>query len=116
MTDYLERIFLAEEKNVGGGGEAERPAAAGVETETEEFRRPELPAAEPVEEMSTNPSRDVEIPARPGVRLGEEPPFEGEKDPGFIPRRPMDVERAGEELERRLRRDSRRYDSGFYRY
>ena len=116
MTDYLERIFLVEEKNVGGGGEDGRTTVAVVEGEAAQFRRPEIPAAEPVEEMSTNSGRDVEVPARPLVHPGEEPPFEGEKDPGFIPRRPVDVERAGEELERRLRRDSRRYDSGFYRY
>ena len=116
MTDYLERIFLVEEKNAGGGGEADRTTVAVVEGEAAQFRRPEIPAAEVVEEMSTNPGRDVEFPAPPVVRPGEEPPFEGEKNPGFIPRRPMDVERAGEELERRLRRDSRRFDSGFYRY
>lgn len=116
MTDYLERLFLTEEKNVGGEEVVAVPAASGAEGETAQLRRPDIPAAEPVEEMSTNPSWDVEIPARPGVRLGEEPPFEREEDLQFIPHRPMDVERAGEELERRLRRDSRRYDSGFYRY
>ena len=116
MTDYLERLFLTEEKNVSGEEVVAVPAASGAEGETAQLRRPDIPASEPVEEMSTNPDRDVEVPARAGMRLGEEPPFEGEEKPGFTSRRPMDVERAGEELERRLRRDSRRYDSGFYRY
>ena len=86
MTDYLEQMF----------------AVSGERAE------------EAVQEMG----RRVLSPEEPVVRrfsgLAQEPVQEGSRE--WLSLRRPSHEREGEGLERRLRRESRRYDSGFYQY
>ena len=116
MTDYLERLFLPEGEKMAAGEEISLPAAVRVDAEAAEFRTLVIPEGEQAEEMSTNPSRDVDVFSGRTVRPGEEVPGEPVLR-GEVSHRPSRIgERVEEDLERRLRRDSRRYDSGFYRY
>lgn len=127
MIDYLERIFAPAS---GAEEETEAPLKKGdvMESETVEFRVPNIPAEDERETVSTKERADVEVTGRVRPFLpGENPEnmkipmpeehsgvFEGERV-WTAPKTAPTVE-AGEELERRLRRESRRYDSGFYRY
>ena len=116
MIDYLELLFVPDVKKEQGGEEF--PALSGLKVESEpvEVGRAVIPGAEEGEKISTKPAGDVEVFRRELLRLGEETPRDSERTSGFAALRPRNGERAAEELERRLRRDSRRYDSGFYRY
>lgn len=116
MTDYLEMLFAPREE-FGQGGE-DIPALRALREEHEPKQLPKAVMAreEPEAEPSPNLTRDVEVFFKPLLRPGEETPLEGEKESVFFRMRPPDGQRGAEELERKLRRDSRRYDSGFYRY
>ena len=116
MTDYLELLFLPEAENMRGGEDI--PALSGVKTERDpvDFRIPVIPEEERVEETSTKVGGDVEIFLPGRSRVPSEPLQETERPTAVtVPRRQGEAGVA-QELERRLRRDSRRYDSGFYWY
>ena len=116
MTDYLEMLFLPRAELEQGGEEI--PALRGLreEHEPEQMRKAVLTQEQSGAEASTKPVRDVEVFFRPVTRPGEETPIEEGERPGFSRMLRPRVEDSSEELERKLRRDSRRYDSGFYRY
>ena len=116
MIDYLEQLFLPEAKNMKDGEDL--PALPGIKVEQEqvEFRVPAIPEGESVEEVSTKAGGDVEIFLPPGSRVLPESPQEAERNSTASAPRRQEETAGAQELERRLRRDSRRYDSGFYRY
>ena len=116
MTDYLEMLFVPRGEFEQGGEGLPALRALREEHEPEQLPKAVIAREETAAETSPKPERDVEVFFRPLSRPGEEVPLEGEKEPGFSRMRPPDGQRGAEELERKLRRDSRRYDSGFYRY
>ena len=116
MTDYLEMLFLPRGDLEQGGEEI--PALRGLreEHEPEQMRKAVLTQDESERETSPKPLRDVEVFFESVTRPGEEPSLEEGERPRFSRMLRPTVEGSAEELERKLRRDSRRYDSGFYRY
>ena len=116
MIDYLELLFLSEEEKQPGGEEIPAPPGRKVESEPVEFRTAPMTEGEEAREISTKPLVDVE--AFEPNRAGLPPEPVTETGVGFVlPAANRQGRSDGaEELERRLRRDSRRYDSGFYRY
>lgn len=116
MIDYLERLFTLPAQSEAQGEQQPEIPGAKAEGEQVEILSPTLPAGEEPEFRSTKTVRDVEVPSGTAVRAVEEflADFEGGQQRLTV-RRPGQT-REGEGLERRLRRDSRRYDSGFYWY
>lgn len=116
MTDYLEMLFAPRGEFEQGGEEIPALRALREEHEPEQLHKAAIVREESTEEASPKPAGDVEVFFKPLGRPGEEPPIAEEKQPGFPRMGPPDGQRGAVELERKLRRDSRRYDSGFYRY
>ena len=116
MIDYLELLFLPKEAKQTGGEEIPARSGQKVEHEPVEFRTVSLPEGEEPGEMSTKTVGDVEGFDLGRVRLGSEPVAETGEGFSLSVSRMREQPNGAEELERRLRRDSRRYDSGFYRY
>ena len=116
MIDYLEQLFRIEEEKEQGGEEISALPGVKPDSEPVEFRVPAIPEGEEVVRVSTKPAWDVENFTAGRQLPGTEPVQEGEapSTAPVAPRRERSEE--GRELERRLRRASRRYDSGFYRY
>ena len=114
MIDYLEQFFLEEEPRREEGTLTASGAAFSEGTAGNVALS--VPAEPESPEVSTNPSRTVEVFQNTTVQNFEYTLANpARRAAGFPISRPA-VERAGEGLERRLRRDSRRYDSGFYWY
>ena len=116
MTDDLEMLFAPRGEFEQGGEGLPALRALREEHEPEQLPKAVIAREETAAETSPKPERDVEVFFRPLSRPGEEPPFEAEKQPEAFRMLRPDEQRGAEELERKLRRDSRRYDSGFYRY
>lgn len=116
MIDYLELLFLPKEAKQTGGEEIPARSGQKVEHEPVEFRTVSLPEGEEPKEASTKAAGDVEVLDPGRVRLGSEPVAETGEGFSLSVSRMREQPNGVEELERRLRRDSRRYDSGFYRY
>ena len=131
MIDYLEGIF-APEKVLADAEEGERPKAA-PRTRLEPEEPEDMTVRRTSEEMywqeeaarriehaltdSTLPVRRMEriAPMEMGkIKPTREEPRAAEDHSAVIHR--QDEESPEEMLERRLRRDSRRYDSGFFWY
>ncbi len=113
MIDYLEQFFLEQEKPLeqlsvslpGSGAEMEPVMVpAGLQME---------PAGSAV---STNQPQSVDVFRNTTVRNVEDTLTNPVQQAAPLPISRPAVEREGEGLERRLRRESRRYDSGFYWY
>jgi len=135
MIDYLERLFVSERPDEGEKPELsfqfsplkEEPVEEmsypvfGQETETErggvEERTAEFWQAEGIRRVERALSEPYATPRRLDSTRPEE--VWEEPAPGIRERmalsRPKPVQEQ-DELERRLRRDSRRYDSGFFWY
>jgi len=126
MIDYLERLFVPEKRVEERESETGFRFASLGEEGAEEMILPRLAPEEPWEggqarehllpELHVPFRRPESIPPEElarVIRRGEEPVFERQSP--RISQRPQARERQ-EELERRLRRDSRRYDSGFFWY
>ena len=116
MTDYLEMLFAPRGEFEQGGEDIPALGALREEHEPEQLHRAVMTREENAAKTPPKPAGDVEVFFRPLSRPGEEPPLEEDKQSGFPRLRPPDGYSGAEELERKLRRDSRRYDSGFYRY
>lgn len=116
MIDYLEMLFLPEEAKQMGGEEIPALPGQKVEHEPVDFRTVSLPDGEEPKEASTKAAGDVEVLDPGRVRLGSEPVAEPGEGFSLSVSRMREQANGEEKLERRLRRDSRRYDSGFYRY
>ena len=116
MIDYLELLFLPKEAKQTGGEEIPARSGQKVEHEPVEFRTVSLPEGEEPKEASAKAAGDVEVLDPGRVRLGSEPVAETGEGFSMSVSRMREQPNGAEELERRLRRDSRRYDSGFYRY
>ena len=116
MIDYLEQLFLVEAENMQGGEEIPALPRMKVEQELVDFRAPVIPEGEVVEEVSTKAGGDVEIFLPRSSRVLSEPLQEAERTSAVPVFRRREEAAGVQELEHRLRRDSRRYDSGFYRY
>ena len=116
MIDYLELLFLPKEAKQTGGEEIPARSGQKVEHEPVEFRTVSLPEGEEPKEASTKAAGAVEVLDPGRVRLGSEPVAETGEGFSMSVSRMREQPNGAEELERRLRRDSRRYDSGFYRY
>ena len=114
MIDYLEQFFLEEEPRREEGTLTASGAAFSEGTAGNEALS--VPAEPESPEVSTNPSRTVEVYQSTTVQNFEYTPPDPARQADIIPISRPAVERAEEGLERRLRRDSRRYDSGFYWY
>ena len=115
MIDYLELLFLPEAEKREGGEEIPTLPVQKIDSETVAFQSSGMQSELREEEISTKPAEDVEVFFKKPVRIGEEAPVEDERTTGFVFSRSWARERP-EELERRLKRVGRRYDSGFYRY
>lgn len=113
MIDYLEQFFREQEKT------QEQPAISApvAAAETEPVILPAQPQTEPTfHELSPKQPRSVDVFQTLTVQTVE-PEL---TDPGQA-RPTLPISRPGVEgetwtLERRLRREARRYDSGFYWY
>ena len=116
MIDYLEMLFLPEEAKQMGGEEIPALPGQKVEHEPVEFRTVSLPDGEEPKEASTKAAGAVEVLDPGRVRLGSESVAETGEGFSLSVSRMREQPNGAEKLERRLRRDSRRYDSGFYRY
>lgn len=114
MIDYLEQFFLEEEPRREEGTLTASGAAFFEETVGIAPRG--VPAEPELPEVSTNLSQAVEVFQNTIVQNFEYTPADQARQAEIIPISRPAVEWAGEGLERRLRRDSRRYDSGFYWY
>lgn len=109
MTDYLEGLFRTEgpeEEFIPG--EMALPRVDGIQAE-----RAAAPVLTGVEPETLRPRLEAPEGVLPGVKLSgdilSEPP---RREMGVRPAESQS--REGEGLERRLRRDSRRYDRGFF--
>ena len=126
MIDYLERLFAVEEDGREERPEVEFRFFPPEEEPAEQMKVPSLPAEQ--EEISLVPGKEAEKSGQspvPSLRLSPLDPEElarvsmereeaaaGEWNRVHPPR--GEVQGGAQELERRLRRDSRRYDSGFF--
>ena len=128
MIDYLERLFVREEHQREGEEDIASPSFLQMEEDVEALpvsrirdeaqwqseavRRLEQALSVPESGNRRLPAEQPESLPRP-VLTREEAAFE----PYSFPERHFSRETDGaQELERRLRRDSRRYDSGFFLY
>ena len=121
MIDYLERLFLQEEHQWEGEEDGSSPSPLRMEDEPqrpEELGRQEvlwqLEQALSVPEAGKGrlASEQVQPMPRPGLSR-ETPALENYPVPEIYRSREQD---GSQELEHRLRRNSRRYDSGFFLY
>ena len=127
MIDYLERLFVREEHQWEGEEDIASPSPLRVEAaeelpvsrirdeeqwRQEAARRLERALRVPESGNRRLPAEQPESLPRP-VLSREEPGFEPYVFPETYSFRETD---GAHELERRLRRDSRRYDSGFFLY
>lgn len=103
MTDYLEQFFVVREENEPEQNALRARADSAAEASAEEKKSNK--SAENVETDGVNLVRRVQQE----LSLPEAEQYR-------FPIRRAVGEKAGEDLEHRLRRDSRRYDSGFYWY
>ena len=122
MIDYLERLFVRREEDASPAshaqiGEEMQPLSAvripdGEVWQQDAVRRLERTLAVPASgefRLSAEQPEPLQHPAL----AREEPAFQSYAFPETYLSREMD---GTQELERRLRRDSRRYDSGFFLY
>ena len=112
MIDYLESLFVQNREEEPEAGEGE--ARASPLSQEPEWRKVAHPEEETVKEMRLPDVGEQEVDFRRLTRPGEERPVEGARD--GVELRRAEPARESERMERRLRRESRRYDCGFYRY
>ena len=115
MIDYLEQFFLETAQPQREEGTLTAFQAAFSEENAGNVTL-SVPTEPERSEVSTDPSRTVEVYQSTTVQNFEYTPPDPARQADIIPISRPAVERAEEGLERRLRRDSRRYDSGFYWY
>ena len=123
MIDYLERLFVREgEEDSSSPSSLQMEEGAQVQS-VSRFREEE----QWQQEAQRRLERALSMPGAGAVRLPEErpeplpQPLLSREEPVFDNFRMQESIRVREtdgvqELERRLRRDSRRYDSGFFQY
>ena len=127
MIDYLERLFVREEHRWEGEEDISFPSPLRMEEEAEELPVSRIREEQWQQEAARRPERTLNVPEEGTRRLPSELPESlphpvlSREEPGFqpysFPEPYLFRETDGaQELERRLRRDSRRYDSGFFLY
>jgi len=109
MIDYLEGLFSIPRQD---REQARQVRAALPEGEEPQWGRLPRAEEEAVAEMVLPRMGEEEIQLRTLTRPGEERPEEGRGE--RVSLRRVQVNGESEGLERRLRRESRRYDCGFY--
>ena len=121
MIDYLERLFVREGEEDGSSPSLLQMEEAQIQS-VSRFREEQWQ-----KEAQRRLERALSVPAAGAVRLPEERPeplvrpILSREEPVFDNFRAQESIQIREtdgvqELERRLRRDSRRYDSGFFQY
>ena len=127
MIDYLERLFIREEHLREGEEDISSPSPLRMAEEAEELPVARIREEQWQQESVPRHERTLSMPEEGTRRLQAELPESlprpvlSREEPGFqpysFPEPYLFRETDGaQELERRLRRDSRRYDSGFFLY
>ena len=127
MIDYLERLFIREEHLREGEEDISSPSPLRMEEEAEELPVSRIREEQWQQESVPRHERTLSMPEEGTRRLPAERPESlphpvlSREEPGFQPYSfpepyPFRERDGTQELERRLRRDSRRYDSGFFLY
>jgi len=109
MIDYLEGLFSIPQQDKEQTRQVRAALPAGEEPQWRRLPRVE---EEGVKEMGLPRVDEEAVQLRTLTRPGEERPEEGRRE--RVSLRRVQVNGESEALERRLRRESRRYDCGFY--